>query len=508
MQVYNREKKRHMFGYEAAWTAQSFAYEVKGDSAVILRCFSRDVKAEIPEQIEGCPVTEIGAYAFSAHFEEEKLEKEILAGRVKLYVPEMLNADFVCGKEVSVLEGDAAGQRDRNKPSQGQDGDRSGKTAFPSALCGERSGQITFPPALRGDSSGKVAFPPALCGDRLEEIVLPVTIRRVGRYCFYNCGNLRRIEFHGELSDWGSGAFTGCHGVRSLRVYTDADGRTHLKDVLDELREELEVEYFTGVADRSWLEGQPESTADEETMMEHRKESGNEDRTVETVLYGQGWEQIGNHSESGFARLIFPEFYEEGVENTPARILENHVHGSGILYRNCFRGRALDFAQYDALFPHAKAWESGELVLRMALARLRAGKGLTQKAKEQYEQYLTEHAAEAGRWLLGQKDLEGVRFLLRLAERNGNDGDSAGNGGRKDGVVGRTDGKTPGILGKTDGRMTGVPGQTDQRTPGALVQTLLKEASRMQYMEAVSFLMEYGHADRAERPARRRRLEL
>lgn len=60
------------------------------------------------------------------------------------------------------------------------------------------------------------------------------------------------------------------------------------------------------------------------------------------------------------ARLMFPEFYEEGVENTPARILETHVHGSGILYRNCFQGRKIDFYQYDNAFPHAMAQESGE----------------------------------------------------------------------------------------------------------------------------------------------------
>ncbi len=377
-----------MSGYEAVQTAQSFAYEIRGNSAVILRCFLRDGRVEIPEHIGGYPVTELGAYAFSAHFEEKQ-----------------------------------------------------------------------------------VVFPPALCGEQLEEIALPATIRRVGRYCFYNCGNLRRIEFHGELSDWGSGAFTGCHGVRNLRVYTDADGRAHLKDVLDELREELEVEYFTGTA--------------------------GEDRAIDRISGDRDGGLSGTHSASGFARLIFPEFYEEGVENTPARILENHVHGSGILYRNCFRGRALDFAQYDALFPHAKAWESGELVLRMALARLRSGQGLTQKSKEQYEQYLTEHAAEAGSWLLGQRDLEGVQFLLSLAEQGKSGRGTGGDGEAKDGAAGKTDESTP-----------STPGQRERRIPDTLVQTLLEEASRMQYMEAVSFLMEYGHVEQAGRPARRRRLEL
>lgn len=361
-----------MDGYGTVRTAQSFAYEIRENSAVILRCFSRDGRAEIPEQIEGYPVTELGDYAFSPHFGEAQLEEELRDGKARLCIPETIQG----------------------------------------------------------------ATPPALCGERLEEIVLPRTLQRVGRYCFYNCGNLRRLEFYGGLEDWGSGAFTGCHRVRGLRVYADAEGRSHLKDVLDELREELEVEYLTDGA-------------------------------------------------SGASRLIFPEFYEEGVENTPARILENHVHGSGILYRNCFRGRAVDFAQYDALFPHAKAWESGEIVLRMALARLRFPQGLTRKAKEQYESYLKEHASDAGKWLLRQKDLEGLRFLLGESDR----GHITAEEVRDDAV-----------------RQRGAQGQPEFRK--SLTEELLGEATRLQYMEAVSFLMEYGRTKRPSGVSRRRRLEL
>ena len=36
------------------------------------------------------------------------------------------------------------------------------------------------------------------------------------------------------------------------------------------------------------------------------------------------------------ARLIFPEFYEESVENTPARIIMREMHGCGHMYRYCF----------------------------------------------------------------------------------------------------------------------------------------------------------------------------
>ncbi len=445
MQVCDRGNKWHMFGYEAAWTAQSFAYEIKGDSAVILRCFSRDSKVEIPERIDGHLVTEIGDYAFSEHFEEEKL----------------------------------------------------------------------------------------------EEIVLPSSVRRVGRYCFYNCGNLHRIEFYGSLSDWGSGAFTGCHGVRSLRVHADAEGRSHLKDVLDELREELEVEYFTeppagdqsakdsgGTADERVTTGHQEGavagnqsakdsggTADERVMMEHQKGAVPGSRAAEYSGSIADERRNGGH---GFALLIFPEFYEEGVENTPARILENHVHGSGILYRNCFRGRVLDFAQYDALFPHARAWESRELVLRMALARLRAPQGLTQMAREQYEAYLAEHAAEAGSWLLGQRDLDGLRFLLAFVRSREDDGKrecsqgSVRRKGRLTDESNRPESRKNDM--DTGGYEKAVLEDCANETKGTagdrLERSLLEGASRMQYLEAVSFLMEYERANRRENHSRRQRFEL
>ena len=48
------------------------------------------------------------------------------------------------------------------------------------------------------------------------------------------------------------------------------------------------------------------------------------------------------------AELLFPAFYEEAVENTPARITETHVHGCGHRYRYCFENTQLLFREYDS----------------------------------------------------------------------------------------------------------------------------------------------------------------
>ena len=75
------------------------------------------------------------------------------------------------------------------------------------------------------------------------------------------------------------------------------------------------------------------------------------------------------------ARLIFPEFFEESVENTPARITMREMHGCGHMYRYCFEGPEFSFGEYDRLFPHVQVQEKPELVTRLAVYRLYWPKG-------------------------------------------------------------------------------------------------------------------------------------
>ncbi|MCC8137665.1 MAG: leucine-rich repeat domain-containing protein [Clostridiales bacterium] len=279
----------------------SFAYEKKGDGAVILRCFSRDGTVQIPERMDGLPVRELGAYAFSAHMDAGALN----------------GAGYAC----DIADTGENGQRNMDH----------------------------------------ISVPDALCGDRLEEVILPQTIRKVGRYCFYNCGHLRRLEFPGSLNDWESGVFTGCHRVKELCVHADPEDETGLKQVLDELPEKLRVEF---------------------------------------------------RCDDQQAVLTFPEFYEEGVENTPARILETHVHGTGIRYRNCFHGKRFDFALYDSLFPYAQAQENSQLLTELVLGRLRFPCHLGEQERTRYEIYVRENAKTFGMLFLDQKDPEGLKWFL------------------------------------------------------------------------------------------------
>lgn len=348
---------------EGAESVQSFAYEVKENSVVIHRCFSRDTKVVIPERLAGFPVTELAPYAFSAHIDEAQFQRERSAGKIKVS-----RSAFQTGEELE-------------------------------------------------------AEVPALCGEHLEELNLPASVTRVGRYCFYNCGNLHRLSFTGKLTDWGTGVFTGCHQIKELCVIVDESGKTALKDVLDEVREELCVEY---------------------RIEESEKQSGLQ--------------------APKRARLMIPEYYEEGVENTPARILETHIHGSGMKYRNCFVNRQIDIHQYDTLFSYAQALETPEFTMQMAMGRLQYPYELSARAREQYVQYVREHVREFARYLTDTQDMDGIRWMM---------------------------------------------GQLEKEEQNVFLAELIEQAGRKSYAEALGYAMELQHESQAKEPAkRRRRLEL
>ena len=200
----------------------------------------------------------------------------------------------------------------------------------------------------------------AFSGLPVEEIRIPSGVTKIGRYGFYNCRNLKKLSFGSKFMDLGSGAFTGCHQICCLHVTMEEED-SGLKEILSEIREEL-------------------------------------------VVYMDG---------DCRAVLWFPEFYEEGVENTPARILMTHVHGSGIYYRNCFQGKTFNFAEYDKRFVMAKAQESGRFLMELVTGRLRFPWQLSKEARMHYEEYLWENYEAMGLFFLEGKREEELEWLLK-----------------------------------------------------------------------------------------------
>lgn len=200
---------------------------------------------------------------------------------------------------------------------------------------------------------------PVLKGMELHALYLPKTLKKIGAYAFYNCNALEEFHFYGELRDLGAGLFTGCHHIRRLEITLQEERTTCLQDILMEVPEKIQV-VFHGLEE--------------------------------------------NH-------VLFPEFFEEGTENTPARNLSSTMHGSGMSYRNCFYQKRFDYRAYDSKFYWATVNEDFDTVLDLAQQRLQFPVELSMEAKETYENWFWEHLQEAAKKLVQRKDMRSVVWL-------------------------------------------------------------------------------------------------
>lgn len=206
-----------------------------------------------------------------------------------------------------------------------------------------------------------------LAGEEVREIVFPDTLKELGRYIFYGCKKLERLEFSDTLMQVGTGAFTGCSGLKELVIHQKKGIKSCAKEILGELWQKIDVDF----------------------------------------LYENG--EAGGKR----AHMVFPEHYDEAVENTPARILFTEYHGSGTNYRQCFYSKELDFAEYDSLFDMAVVMDKLEVLVDMSFGRLRDPWQLSEKAKKQYEDYIRGNLTDIGEYLVESGNLDGLELLSR-----------------------------------------------------------------------------------------------
>lgn len=228
-----------------------------------------------------------------------------------------------------------------------------------SLQCGWHS----VPPGKETETGEEEEYQP-LCGESIREIFLPETLEAAGDYAFYGCLNLAAIHFPASMRRLGGGSFVACNKIRTLYFQVENAGETPycMKDAIGEIPFELEA------------------------VLENREEK--------PLVY-----------------LTYPEYYEESIENTPARIIEIAFHGMGYRYRQCFQGRTLDYLQYDSLFELALAQEFLPTVMKMAFHRLQTPAGLTEDHRKRYLEFLQKEAESAARWIFEQERTE-LLYLL------------------------------------------------------------------------------------------------
>lgn len=206
---------------------------------------------------------------------------------------------------------------------------------------------------------------PCICGTELEELYLPKTIRRLGRYIFYNCLNFSRLSFYSNLAYMGAGAFTGCGNLSHLELH-QVEGDSCLREILQDLKQKVTVDCYLELEIPAAME--------------------------------KHW------------RLIYPEFFEEAVENTPARIISTQTHGMGIQYRNAFRNTQVVFEEYDRLFETGKHHIDLPDLAEMVLARLQFPYELGAGAEE-YTHWLWENLKAGAEFCVLRNDVEAMRWL-------------------------------------------------------------------------------------------------
>ena len=216
-----------------------------------------------------------------------------------------------------------------------------------------------------------------LAGNDVEEIAFPHTLKEIGRYIFYGCGNLKKLEFSDSLMQIGCGAFTGCHALEKLTVHMRQGKKSGVKEMLGEMWQRIDVNFLY----------EYEEDGIEKSDIMHRRE---------------------NKSE---ARLVFPEHYDEAVENTPARILYTEYHGSGSNYRQCFYDKELNYQEYDRLFEMAVAMDKLEVLVDMSFGRLEFPYGLTGKARENYREYIRKNLGDIAEYLVKQEDMHRLEMI-------------------------------------------------------------------------------------------------
>ena len=199
-----------------------------------------------------------------------------------------------------------------------------------------------------------------LGGPSLRELLLPAGIRSIGEYAFYNCTGLKRVRLSAGPVQIGNGAFMNCGALSEIVFDASPEARTCLPGLLAEVPREVRVLFSSGDGETAW---------------------------------------------------VFPDYYEESVENAPARIFEHFIRGAGYRYRQCFREDRLDTEAYDAQFSKARAEAKPETLLRIALQRLRRPLRLSPEAAERYLAHLKENAAAAAGLLVREDDPDGLSFL-------------------------------------------------------------------------------------------------
>ena len=196
--------------------------------------------------------------------------------------------------------------------------------------------------------------------DDLISVRVPDTVIVLERFSFYMCRKLRKVYLPGSIRLFGDSVFRQCTSLAEAEL-TIMTGRFDiLKDLVTDTEQSLHVRI---------------------------------------------------HMPDGDAALTFSDYLPTYEENTMARLVHFHIEGAGFAFRECVRRDGIDFREYDKLFERIR-YGDAKTAVQTALDRLMLPYRLSERAREQYAEYLKEQAEYAVRFAVERGNAGYVGTLL------------------------------------------------------------------------------------------------
>jgi hypothetical protein len=368
-------------------------YIDKSTYVILFRVYTESDTIQLPEQIDGKPVKELADHAFadepSVMYAESEKRRAVRSGNFGAFKPATAGASAAS----TLFSGEST---ERPDPSV------------------NAAAEHLAPPGT---------LPPALCGRRLRAVILPDALAAIGNYAFYGCDNLKTVSFPESIRRIGSGLFNSCPAF-SVLIFRQAAGLSPARPAPARLQQSAGLSPAPPAPARlqqsAGLSPAPPASA------QLQQSAGLSPAPPTPALLQEVLRTVNHEVEvrlqdaagQDAVRLLFPEYYEEPKENTPARIIEIIWHGTGYQYRQCFLQRKLQYSQYDNLLPAADAQEMPQTLVRLCLDRLITPVELSSAHLENYVSCLRKRPDALWTYLLADQETD-LTDWLRVLERSG-----------------------------------------------------------------------------------------
>lgn len=202
----------------------------------------------------------------------------------------------------------------------------------------------------------------------LNRIELPHKVKQIGNHAFYNCRHLETIKLPGGITTIGDGALKNCTQLKLITIVINKNKNVTLKNCIPDLSGDITIE------------------------MMYRSLEGDTEETKAKVFFPKD-------------NVILSDF--------STRLYMDVQYGVGNHYRQAIGLEGLDYKQYDALFSRAYGELGKDLLITIAMNRLRYPYQLHEVEREAYRSYIVEHLKTVLTQVIKEERVEELQYLMK-----------------------------------------------------------------------------------------------